>query len=260
MSCRTRGSRSVVLPLVSFLGAGVLLAGCGGGDGGGSGSGTAHAAQPPATGATPPPSPAPGPAPSPTPTPTPSPDPVAPGANSAPTISGNAIALATTGSAYSFAPTASDADGDAIAFQIANKPAWLTFNTTSGQLSGTPSATDAGTYANITITASDGTASATLPAFSITVTQPAAAGGATLSWSPPTANTDGSTLSNLAGYTIAYGPSPTMLYESVRLNNPSVNVYTLDGLAAGTYYFAVTAFTAGGVQSSMSNVVSKVVR
>ena len=43
-------------------------------------------------------------------------------------------------SAYSFQPTAKDANGDTLRFSISNKPAWATFSTTTGRLSGTPTA------------------------------------------------------------------------------------------------------------------------
>ena len=73
------------------------------------------------------------------------------------------------GNAYSFRPNAADADGDTLTFSVANKPGWANFNTSTGRLNGTPSAADVGTYANITITVSDGTADASLAAFSIQV-------------------------------------------------------------------------------------------
>ena len=89
-------------------------------------------------------------------------------------------------------------------------PAWATFDIVTGRLSGTPAATDAGTYANVVISVSDGTASATLPAFSIVVTGPVS-GIAELTWTAPTQNEDGTALTNLAGYKVRYGQSPGAL-------------------------------------------------
>jgi hypothetical protein len=204
------------------------------------------------------PAPAPGtPEPTPSPEPSPSPSPTPSPGNAAPKISGSTLASVTMNSTYSFTPAASDADGDTLAFQIKNKPAWTTFNTVSGKLSGTPKA--AGTFANIVISASDGKASTSLPAFSITVTEAAAGNTVTLSWTAPTENSDGTTLLDLAGFTIVYGPSSTTLHQSVRIENPGLDRYVLDQLPAGTYYFGVKAFSAAGVESSVSNVVSKVV-
>src|SRR5213075_24006 len=103
--------------------------------------------------------------------------------NRAPTISGTPATTATVGTAYTFTPTASDPDaGTTLTFSVANKPAWATFSTTTGQLQGTPTA--AGTFANIAISVSDGQASASLASFSIVVTQPNRA--PTISGTPPT--------------------------------------------------------------------------
>lgn len=177
-------------------------------------------------------------------------------ANRAPTISGTAPTSVNVGSAYSFQPTAADADGDTLTFSISNKPSWATFSTSSGRLSGTPSATAAGTYPNIVISVTDGKASTSLPAFSIAVNQ-AATQSATLSWTAPTQNTDGSQLTNLAGFRIYYGTSSTALNQTIQVANPSVSTYVIDGLAPATYYFAVRAYTSGGAESANSNVASK---
>jgi len=89
--------------------------------------------------------------------------------NTPPLISGIASGYGAEGSTYSFAPSASDPDNDSLTFQITNRPGWANFDTATGILSGTPDYTDAGNYANIVISVSDGQASASLSAFSITV-------------------------------------------------------------------------------------------
>lgn len=91
--------------------------------------------------------------------------------NVAPVISGTPATTVGAGTAYSFQPTASDANGSALGFSVANKPAWASFSTTTGRLSGTPSA--AAVHSGIVISVSDGVATASLPAFAITVTAPA---------------------------------------------------------------------------------------
>lgn len=176
--------------------------------------------------------------------------------NQAPKISGSPATSASVGSSYSFKPTASDADGNSLAFSIKNKPSWATFSTSTGQLSGTPDA--AGTFANIVISVSDGTASTSLPAFSIVVTSKTL-GSASLSWAAPTENTDGTALTNLAGYRIVYGTSASSLNQTIEISNPSVTTYLVDQLAAGTWYFAVKAYTSAGTESSLSNVASKTI-
>jgi Putative Ig domain len=90
--------------------------------------------------------------------------------NSAPTITGTPATTVTAGVAYNFTPSAQDANGDTLTFSITGKPAWATFSITSGQLSGTPTEAQVGTYSNISISASDGTVSTPLAAFTIAVT------------------------------------------------------------------------------------------
>jgi Putative Ig domain len=179
-------------------------------------------------------------------------------ANPPPTISGTPATSANAGTAYSFTPTASDPNGNALTFSIQNPPRWASFNTQSGNLSGTPGSADAGTYSNIIISVSDGTSSASLPAFSIIVTQ-VANGSATVSWNAPTQNTDGSALTNLAGFNIYYGTSATTLNQSVQLANPGLTIYALGNLAPGTWYFAVNAYTTVGAESAISNIASKTI-
>ena len=180
-------------------------------------------------------------------------------ANRAPTISGSPTRSVNASSAYTFRPTAADADNNTLAFSIANRPSWATFNTTNGQLSGTPSASQVGSYGNITISVSDGRATATLPAFAINVVD-VSNGGAELSWTPPTQNTDGSSITNLAGYRIAYGTSPNALTQTVQVANVGITRYSIDNLSPGTYYFAVRAYTSNGTESTNSNVSTKIVQ
>src|SRR6185436_2888551 len=207
------------------------LSGCGGGGDEGS---------TPASGTAQPPAPAPPPG----------------STNHAPTISGTPTAAVNASVPYTFTPTAADADGDTLAFSIQNKPAWAAFNTTTGRLSGTPAPADVGTYSNISITVSDGAQSAGLSAFAIAVTS-VSNGRATLSWTAPTANTDGSTLSNLAGYRIRYGTSAASLTNTIVIDNASVTTYIVEDLSPATWYFAVTAINSQGAESTNSNVANK---
>ena len=81
-------------------------------------------------------------------------------------------------------------------------------------------------------------------------------GVATLDWQPPTENSDGSALTNLAGYTVYYGTSPDNLAQSVKVSNPGLTAYAVTGLSSGTWYFAVTSYSADGVESSRTTTVS----
>ncbi len=87
--------------------------------------------------------------------------------------------------------------------------------------------------------------------------QQAANGSATLSWSPPTARTDGSQLSNLAGYKVYYGTSSGSYPNMIRIDNPGLTTYVVENLAPATYYFVMTAFDDVGSESAQTGVVSK---
>jgi hypothetical protein len=81
-------------------------------------------------------------------------------------------------------------------------------------------------------------------------------GVATLDWMPPTQNSDGSVLTNLAGYTVYYGTSPNDLSQSVKISNAGLSAYTVTGLNSGTWYFAVTSYSADGVESGRTSTIS----
>ena len=101
-----------------------------------------------------------------------------------------------------------------------------------------------------------GTKTATLPAFSIVVTEGNSKGNVTLSWQAPTSNADGTTLVDLKGYKVHYGPSSKTYSDTIQVTNPGITTYVVDNLKAGQYYFAVTAYNAAGQESSLSSEVS----
>jgi beta-glucanase (GH16 family) len=75
-------------------------------------------------------------------------------ANSAPIITSTDSDTVNTGSPYIYMLTASDSDGDTLRLQSSLLPAWLTFNSVTGELSGTPTQGDAGDY-DVTLAVSD---------------------------------------------------------------------------------------------------------
>ena len=91
------------------------------------------------------------------------------GNNKVPEIWGNAPRVVKVGVDYSFTPEAMDPDGDPLSFSINNRPMWLTFDATSGHISGVPLLGNEGTYNDIEIAVSDGQMSTNLPRFSISV-------------------------------------------------------------------------------------------
>jgi hypothetical protein len=175
------------------------------------------------------------------------------------TISGTPPTSVTAGSAYTFKPHA-NAEGW---WGIQNKPAWATFSIVNGSLTGTPTSAQVGTYTGIHVYVTNGKTASGTGAFSITVkpagTTTTSPGTATLNWTPPTENTNGSALTNLAGYRLHYGTSASNLSTIVQVPGASVRSYTIKNLGAATWYFAITAYTNTGVQGTMSKVVSKAV-
>ena len=144
-----------------------------------------------------------------------------------------------------------------LTFSIENKPVWAAFNTATGALTGAPAAGNVGSYANVIISVSDGSATTSLAPFAITVVQ-TASGSASLSWAAPTTNSDGSSLSNLAGYRIHYGTT-TAMTQVVQVASPGITTYTLGNLSSGTWHFAVSAYASTGAESPLSNTASKTI-
>ena len=81
-------------------------------------------------------------------------------------------------------------------------------------------------------------------------------GAATLSWAAPDQNTDGSALTNLAGYRIYFGTSADSLDQVIDIPTVGITTYVVDDLDAGTYYFSIRAYNTVGAESALSNVVS----
>ena len=90
-------------------------------------------------------------------------------------------------------------------------------------------------------------------------TQCATPGSATLSWVPPTENTDGSVLTDLAGYKVYYGTEVGNYTSTITLSDPALTTHIVGNLPEGfTYYFVITAFTTSSIESEHSNMGSKV--
>lgn len=237
--------------LIALTTVAIAVAGCGGGGSSGGGSAGGEGSANPAAGA--------GSAP-----------------NSAPTISGSPAAQVTAGAGYVLVPTAQDADGDVLAFTIENRPAWASFDTTTGKLSGTPGVEHAGTSNTIVISVSDGKASAALPPFTVTVMADTAASApepapgvpaptptvvdgnaVALSWDVPTISLKGKPVADLAGYLIHYGTHADVLAYSIEVKGSGSNTFVVQDLQPGVYYFAVRAVTSNGTHSTLSNIITR---
>jgi Fibronectin type III domain len=164
----------------------------------------------------------------------------------------------TAGQNYLFQPAVAQGGG-VVTFKIQGQPTWATFDTDTGALTGTPATANEGTTGSITITGTNGSSSASIGPFKIVIKAPATApttGSATLTWAPPTQNTDGTPITGLTGYHIYYGTSANGLTTTITVTDVSQTSYVVNGLAPGTYYFAVDAYNSANVDSAQSNVGS----
>ena len=182
---------------------------------------------------------------------------VAPAGSVSLKISGTPTRTADTGAYYSFRPTVTAPSGAKLAYPIVNKPSWAAFSTTTGTLTGKP--TTVATYSGISIKVTDSKTSASLPTFSIAVAKPGT-GTALLSWVKPAKNTDGTTLSNLAGFRVHYGNSLSALTKTITVGGANSTSASIEGLARGTWYFAVVAYTTAGIESALSAAAAKTIK
>jgi hypothetical protein len=146
--------------------------------------------------------------------------------------------------------TASGAYSDGTTNDITAQSTWRSSNTAAATVNGSGLATAIAT-GNTTITATSGSIAGNTT-FTVTV---ASAGTIRLACDPPTTNTDGSPLTDLAGYKIYYGTAAGAYDQAIDVGN--VTTYTLTGLSPGqTYYIAATAYDTSKVESGYSNEVN----
>jgi hypothetical protein len=178
--------------------------------------------------------------------------------NEPPTLSGTPPTEVAVGERYDFTPRASDPDGDPLSFSVSNRPAWMSFDSGSGRLTGTPADGDVGEYTNILIKVSDGEATDSLSAFDVQVS---GTGGfaVSLSWTPPTEREDGTALNGLAGYRIHLGRDRSSLDQVIDVPNGGLASYTIEALSSGTWYFAVQAYDKAGLRSKLSAIATTIV-
>jgi hypothetical protein len=221
----------------------------------------------------------------------------APGtSNTAPVISGTPATSVVAGSSYYFQPTATDANGDRLKFSISNKPAWASFSSKTGQLSGAPGSASVGIYGNIVISVSDRKTSASLPVFSIRVdaattsggttssgtsssgstsssitsgsttssgtTAPAQTGSLTLQWTAPVTRADGTplSLSDIDGYHIYYGTSAGNYPNRIDVADGTAQATTITDMPVGTYFLVMTTYDVSGLESVYSSMATKYVQ
>jgi sugar lactone lactonase YvrE len=173
-----------------------------------------------------------------------------------PTVSGTPAAVITAGNAYSFVPTADDV----TRFSISGAPSWASFNSSTGALTGTPAASDVGSYQGIVISATDGDETASLPPFTITVKAVPTAPGA-----PTSVTAVPGDRQALVSYAASDGGSPitsvtiTASPGNRTFQGGTANPLAVTGLINGvSYTFTVTATNSlgTGAISAPSNSVT----
>jgi hypothetical protein len=105
--------------------------------------------------------------------------------------------------------------------------------------------------------------------YTLTCNAASVPGSAVVRWTPPTHNTDGSLLTDLAGFAIQYGTDPNALNlgQDIPLalalpvaGSTVDRQFVIKGLAPGkTYYFTMTAYAKAGMSSARTDVVNKAV-
>ena len=119
---------------------------------------------------------------------------------------------------------------------------------TSGSSTTSGSTTSGSTTSGSTTTT--GAAGSTPP------TTPVASTSVTLGWVAPTQNSNGTPITDLAGYKIHYGTASENYTKVVAVSNPSLSRYVMDSLESGTYFFAITAYNSKGIESTLSGEIS----
>jgi aryl-phospho-beta-D-glucosidase BglC (GH1 family) len=146
-------------------------------------------------------------------------------ASATPSVSGTPPLAVAAENRYSFQPTLVNPSGLPVSFSIVNKPVWATFGPSTGELSGTPAAAQTGSYDNIVISASDGSATSALPAFSIKVVAP----GTAVAASSSSSSSSGGSSSSSGASTTSASASGTMIPSATQIIDSAHNVWTVAG-------------------------------
>jgi hypothetical protein len=72
----------------------------------------------------------------------------------------------------------------------------------------------------------------------------------TLNWVTPLSKSDGTTLTELAGYYIHYGSDSAAMNEVIQVAASGLTIYAIGNLPTGTYYFSIASYSAAGVESA----------
>ncbi len=183
--------------------------------------------------------------------------------NSAPTVNAGSNQTVQVLDTVTLTASASDSDGsitDYLWRQVDNGAPSISINNFRNRIANftAPQSNTTETYQfRVTVTDNDDATDSDLVSITVNPTQ-SNTGQATVTWTAPTENTDGSTLNDLAGFTIYYGRNRNDLTNSAVINNSNQTSRTLRNLRNGTtYYFSITARNNSGIESERSPIRSK---
>ncbi len=80
-------------------------------------------------------------------------------------------------------------------------------------------------------------------------------GAVALIWEAPTTNSDGTPLTDLAGYKIYYRTSSGSYGTPINVSDENATNYTVDGISSDRWCFVVTAYDTSRNESNYSNEV-----
>ncbi|MEX0872091.1 MAG: DUF4347 domain-containing protein [Aquisalimonadaceae bacterium] len=157
-----------------------------------------------------------------------------------PAISGTPETSVDAQSVYQFIPEASDDDldyGDELVFHIENQPDWATFDPETGELAGTPTMDDVGTYQTIQISVRDqGGLTAALPSFEINVQE------------PPEATVEGVVVGD--GGSIAPSTQSVRIGETAEFTITAASGYAVDSVTGCSGGLGEGVYTTGEIDSA----------
>lgn len=143
---------------------------------------------------------------------------------------------------------------------------------TNGNASVSPTATWSTTPAATSCTASGGwtgtlAGSGTMSlatvirntSYTITCAWAGTLGKATLTWTLPTTNTNGTVLTDLAGFHVFFGKAAGTLDQEAIVGGATATTVDIPELLPGTWFFAVASTNAKGLDGPLSTVVSKTI-
>lgn len=82
---------------------------------------------------------------------------------------------------------------------------------------------------------------------------------ATVTWSRPVENTDGSPLTNLSGYVLYYGTGFPVPYSAIFIDASATSL-EIQNLSPGNWYFQIESVNAEGMSSELSPTVFKTIQ